>query len=407
MRKLRGTPSSDDELGTLKVTFALLALWAIADAAFVFGMEIVGDVPGVSFRPPAVWRLQWGSGFSWLAWSTFGVVIFAMLYICHVIAGLTLYPVRLAGTRPSSLPTLMSLLVRASAPQFMISYAWGGRSEQSLKGLALGLAEALPDCWIDVRRLVSGQHVRDEVCAPAEHARVLVVLMNEAYVKSENCCIELLAALTKRTENIHRTVILIEAENEVRGWSPNWEGISASLQKAGKGVCVVRSVEDLLTWLDLHACRHRGSGAKEEQEERAATLAWFAKYYSEVAEAVASAQDQRLPWNFFSKPTDWAFWPRAGKTTTHKMKEMKTFSLFLEPTTYLAAFCAATFCCRRPSRFDTTTGLGGCYIAANAATPFQPHAEQVLPPQHSTPTTNPTLSYLSPTGTRAAGLPPW
>ena len=44
--------------------------------------------------------------------------------------------------------------------------------------LARALAEALPDCWIDVRRLLSGSDIVEETKRPVRHARVLVVLMN-------------------------------------------------------------------------------------------------------------------------------------------------------------------------------------------------------------------------------------
>ena len=358
-RKLCGTSATDDELGVIKTTFSILFVPALIGTVLVIGSLVVDDVPYFSFRPPLIWHLPWGSGFSWLAWSMFGVLSIAGLYLGLIVVMISIFPQKLVGTRPASLPTFMSLLVRASAPQYMISYSWGGERDQSLLMLAHGLAEVLPDCWIDVRRLVPGQRLLDEVRLPAEHARVLIVLMNPAYVKSTNCGHELLAALKKRDPSMHRTIVLIEPPNLVVGYAPSWQRIHELLK--GAGFDVVRSVESkplsadagatsgvgLLEWLDTRACRHDTADAPDDARK---TMAWFGQYEDGIAEATSSAQDMRLPWNFFIS---------ARKGADNKMVTTEFVS---QPIKYLTALL---FQCRSPSALST--GLGGTWLAANAA----------------------------------------
>jgi hypothetical protein len=271
----------------------------------------------------------------------------------------------------------MSLLVRARAPQYMISYSWGGERDQSLLMLAHGLAEVLPDCWIDVRRLVPGQRLLDEVRLPAEHARVLIVLMNPAYVKSTNCGHELLAALKKRDQTMHRTIVLIEPPNLVVGYAPSWQRIHELLKRAGFDV--VRFVESkplsadagamsgvgLLEWLDTRACRHDTAEAPEDARK---TMAWFGQYEDGIAEATSSAQDVRLPWNFFISPARKGAGSEAGSAraitdlVSQPPPSMTTTDLVSQPIKYLTALL---FQWRSPSALST--GLGGTWLAANAA----------------------------------------
>jgi hypothetical protein len=294
----------------------------------------------------------------------------AGFYLGLLVVMISIFPQKLVGTRPASLPTFMSLLVRASAPQYMISYSWGGARDQSLLMLAHGLAEVLPDCWIDVRRLVPGQRLLDEVRLPAEHARVLIVLMNPAYVKSTNCGHELLAALKKRDPAMHRTVVLIEPPNLVVGYAPSWQRIHELLERAGFDI--VRSVESelstdvgtssvgLLEWLDARACRHDTADAPEDARK---TMAWFGQYEDGIAEATSSAQDMRLPWNFFISPA------RKGVgSETASARPMATTDFVSQPIEYLTALF---FHWRLPSALST--GLGGTWIAANAADAPRPY----------------------------------
>jgi hypothetical protein len=379
-RKLRGTSSSDDELSSLKATFSLLSFPAMVGILLMVCAEILGDSPGFSFRPPSSWYLPWGLGFSWLLWCVVGVFSLGAFYIGLVIVMLSIFPQKLIGTRPASLPTFMSLLVRTKAPQFMISYSWGGEREQSLLMLAHGLAEVLPDCWIDVRRLVPGQRLLDEVRLPAAQARVLVVLMNPAYVKSTNCGHELLAALKERDPAVYRTVVLIEPPNLVVGYAPRWQRIHELLEKAGFDV--VRSIESspdgssigLLEWLDNRACRHDTDHKAPEDARK--TMAWFKRYEDGVAEATSSAQDLRLPWNFFIagktkvKLSTQAPPLRTASSAAASAREMTTISFFSRPREYLAAL----FFHRRPAS-AITTGLGGMWLAANAANKPRPHVD--------------------------------
>ena len=342
-------------------------------ALLVVGSKVVGDVPHFSFLPPASWHLPWGSGFLWLAWSAFGIICLAAFYLGLLFVMISIFPQKLVGTRPASLPTFMSLLVRASAPQYMISYSWGGERDQSLLMLAHGLAEVLPDCWIDVRRLVPGQRLLDEVRLPVEHARVLIVLMNPAYVKSTNCGHELLAALKKRDASMHRTIVLIEPPNLVVGYAPSWQRIHELLKRAGFDV--VRSVESkplsadagatsgvgLLEWLDTRACRHDTADAPEDARK---TMAWFGQYEDGIAEATSSAQDMRLPWNFFISPAR-----KGAGSETASARPMTTTDLASRPLEYLTALL---FQWRSPSALST--GLCGTWLPANAAVAPRPYA---------------------------------
>jgi hypothetical protein len=386
MRKLRGTPPSDDELGTLKMTFTLVAFGALPAIVLMMSTELVGGVSGYSLMPSPYW--YGGVGIA----ASCGAALFAV-YFALVVAGLTLWPQTLVGTRPASLPSFMSLLVRTTAPQFMISYSWGGDHEQGLLGLAHGLAEVLPDCWIDVRRLTPGQRLVDEVRNPAMHARVLIILMNRAYVNSINCGHELLAAVMARKRGMHRTVVLIEAPDEVRGYSPRWKEISELLERAGFDV--VRSIDgadgevrshtgsnnmdtynfarspvSLLEYLDRRACRHdfkvRAEGevsADVNEKDARATMAWFATYADGIAAATASAQDLRLPWNFFIKPTG----------NIHHVRQdqglhLKTVNLFSNFSAYMRGLCWL----RRPP-MAVSTGHTGYWIPANASEEPAPH----------------------------------
>ena len=371
-RKLRGTPPTpDDEIGTIKATFILMTLMASAAAVFLCGVVLgSGAELGLSFLPPAEWFSKK------LSWAALGLLYLAYSYIFMISAGLSLWPHKLVGTRPKSLPGFMSLLVRAKAPQFMISYAWGGEASMSLTGLAHGLADVLPDCWLDVRRLIPGQRLLDEVRLPAKQARVLVVLMNSAYVTSTNCGHELIAALLHRDPSTYRTVVLIEAPDDAVGHAPKW-GRIAGLLKDEARFDIVRKIDaernggGLLEWLDRRACRHdsdhanplaTGTAPIEPQEDAATrndaekTMAWYKLYEFGASEAITRAQDILLPWNFYFKPNDTSF------------KGLMTISFFSDPFTYLKAFFHPR------SRLSLTTGVGGMWLPANAAAPPRPHA---------------------------------
>ena len=432
VRKLRGTPPSDDELATLKLTFSIMALFSLPAIVLFANTEIVGGVSGFSLMPGPEW-------YGGISVSVACVVCLMGIYIFSILAGLTLWPQKLVGTRPASLPMFMSMLVRTTAPQYMISYSWGGEIEQGFLGLAHALAEVLSDCWIDVRRLTPGQRLLDEVRMPALHARVLIILMNPAYVNSTNCGHELLAAITGRRSGLHRTVVLIEATDRVVGFAPSWKRISVLLRRAGFEV--VRSiagadnsgplnrqvqgadVDDntaslretqisdtsasfeesvgLLEWLDRRACRHdfkADPANRHDFDERVinekdarTTMAWFATYADGIAEATASAQDLRLPCELIvralpppphppptarlpqhprSRIVTGNFYMKPGRVHRDeaRVQSIQTVSLCKDFTKYLSGLCIN----RRP-RLSVSTGHSGFWVPANLSEGPKPH----------------------------------
>jgi hypothetical protein len=102
-RKLRGTQASDDELATLKLTFSIMALCGVGSVIFAMGQGLVGVSPGFSFLPPRLYFVQ-------LHWWAVGIIWVAAAYVMMLVAGQVIWPQRLVGTRPSMLPTFMSLL---------------------------------------------------------------------------------------------------------------------------------------------------------------------------------------------------------------------------------------------------------------------------------------------------------
>ena len=173
------------------------------------------------------------------------------------------------------------------------------------------------------------------------------------YVRSENCGHELITALCDRANDIgRRTVVLIEEiGNEAVGYAPNWSQIRFFIERLGlKVVSSVDGDDGLIRWLDQYAVHAHPEPENTELAVRS-TLHWFSCYGAGLSDALTLASDDlRVPWNIFQ---------RAGSAGT----------IFDKAT---ASVRLMSLCRGRPAN-SVTSGGGGCWIPANAATPPRPY----------------------------------
>jgi TIR domain len=107
-----------------------------------------------------------------------------------------------------SLPMLLPLLLQPTIPRFMISYSWFG----GFKITARTLARCLPNCWLDTRQLVSGDHIPTETTSVAAHCFCLIVLLTPAYLTSANCAAEICSAIFYRQPH-QMTIVVMQEED--------------------------------------------------------------------------------------------------------------------------------------------------------------------------------------------------
>lgn len=329
-------------------------------------------------------------------------------YLSYIAVMLVAGPI-VVGSRVGSLPTLMPYLLQASAPEFFISYSWG--EEGRMTSLARALGEILPNSWIDVRSLVSGQKVEGETVASAARSRVTVLLITPEYLRSRNCTGELYAAMTKRKHKgrgkYHKTIALIEkrflqgvkpihtpidvdisaskvsststgsiskdADNTIieearsllerKGYTVvqnepdiNWHSIKTIFEESGCNV--VTSVDDLLSTIQNTTIRTTG-------EDTAICMRWWAQYPSGINAATNQNMRLRVPWNL------------SGSTEQVQNKIRKFGQTF-------GAFIFRLFCLRRPYKYtglfawkeqSITTGMGGAWISFDGSSEPKPHVD--------------------------------
>ena len=138
-------------------------------------------------------------------------------------------------------PLIISRLFSAHrAPEFMISYRW----TPTTTAIAENLAGLLPNTWLDRQQLHVGERIIAECIAISCHARMLIILLSDTYLNSNNCCAELCAAVRFRDENLP-TFVLLDHDNV---------SVRAALT-AVNGFVVVSSLPELIRELDRHALR--------------------------------------------------------------------------------------------------------------------------------------------------------
>lgn len=362
-RILMGTTPTKDEFGFLKISLLQhLILFAVPSLlVMVFTGIVFKDTYG--WAPQHVRISEYFDTYNAAQglYVVYGVYMPGILIalFCLLMLGPTL-----VGTRKGSLPTLITHLFHPSAPEYMISYNWAGGPVQ----LARSLGEILPNAWLDVRNLVGGQVVSNEIYSNAANARVLIVLLSPQYLRSRNCAIELFAVVSRRqhkgSHRCHQTIVLIEQdyldETDSSITGINWKAISSILTEIG--CTVVPSVDDLLMHLQSHACRSL------TQEDTFICLQWWTTYgkstsYGSANGAQSTKIDFRVPWNIFG-------------TAAYQGK--RRFS---------AAICSRWFraCFRRRTFKQTgylsweensiTTGIHGAWIPYDASKEPQQHAD--------------------------------
>lgn len=291
-----------------------------------------------------------------LVWLIEAVFVEGMLgSVCFVILlWLQRRNLLLIGSREGVLPSLLLHLFQAHASQHMLSYSWGAPGHVAL---ARGLAAVLPDCWIDVKNLVSGQQIRVETMRCAQHARVLVILLSYQYTTSLSCANELYAAVLHRRmvgdSACHKTIVLMdkqllaERNTETQHATIDWVKVEDLLRKAGCDI--VRSVDELIVALD-----ERGVRARTEQD-RQQTLSWWLRYGASAASP--DQKHSRVAWNLLDYSKRRARRVQVG---------------------FISRFWYA--CCRRRPAASVSTGVEGAWLPYDASLPPQPHID-VTPKQ--------------------------
>jgi len=166
---------------------------------------------------------------------------------------------KVVGLEQGPLPSLMPLILEASEPQFMISYAWGSRYLH----IARQLSAVLPQCWIDTNRLAPGDSIPVETVTGARQARVMVIFVTCEYIRSANCLPEICTAIRyRRWPQI--TIALVD-DGACNCKAPG--GCPFVRERQGDRVCellrrsdpcsvvTVRNVPQLLRYLDEHVLR--------------------------------------------------------------------------------------------------------------------------------------------------------
>ena len=180
---------------------------------------------------------------------------------------------RLESTE-GSLPTLLPVLLDPTVPRFMVSYSWVGGFQTT----ARTLARALPECWLDTRQLLSGDHIPTETTTIAAHTSCLILFLTPSYLLSPNCCAEIVAALLFRTSKLHVTVAVMDSTSNTSSSVGGGGGaigredeakIRSLLNRAG--VVVLNSTLALICFLDLHVLHGNPIELKR-------TVAWWRKH---------------------------------------------------------------------------------------------------------------------------------
>ena len=379
-RVLIGTLPTSDEFGFLKRT-VLQHLFICGLISFLL-MIFTGIVfPGIYGFSPQHIHITQSFDMYVLADVVYGIygtlipIVLVSLFIL-LVTGPTLL-----GSRTGSLPSLMPHLLQATAPEFMISYAWTGGMSQ----LARALGESLPGCWLDVRSLGGGQLVSKETFAAAATARVTILLLTPQYLRSRNCAGEFLAVISRRQHKgphrCHKTVVLIENEllqgpdgigavdpkvQEYReilersGYAVtpsnpeiNWKDVAAILREIG--CVVVHTVDDLLSHLQSHGCR------ATTHEDRTLCLHWWTKYGTSAA--TGKTADLRVPWNILGSKAQYG----KRRLVPGICERWRRACLRRRPYKHTNLL--------RWEENSVTTGIHGAWIRYDAATKPQPHAD--------------------------------
>lgn len=149
-------------------------------------------------------------------------------------------------------PTVLPLVVKPRVPFAMVSYQWNSMAEFSRS-----LAAALPQGWVDVQMLSAGTNLTRATSYVAANCFYLVIVASGEYMKSQNCMVELIAALSQRrddqyvsvldvgtaprwflkflNENLpNATIHWVESENSVRSLTPVGAGVQRTPMLRGR-----------------------------------------------------------------------------------------------------------------------------------------------------------------------------
>lgn len=186
--------------------------------------------------------------------------------------------------RRGGLSYVLPLLLDQYAPLAMVSYCWN--PEYSAE-IARSLATALPNCWVDIQMLSSGNNVPQTTASVAATSHLMVIFLSRQYLESQNCCIELVNAVKCRQWD-QVTVVYLPP------------GIDHALPKAiidhfnNFGIKVFDKPRVLLEYLSEHVYYCEG------KQDKSRILSWFRRYSSPKKHF---AFDIRLPFNRPTKKT--------------------------------------------------------------------------------------------------------
>lgn len=105
-----------------------------------------------------------------------------------------------------------SILSCPKAAQYMVSYRWGNDVGALL---ARTLALHLPDTWLDMKYLRSGDYVSEQTFISALRAQTLVLIIDNIYFSRHSCMSELASVVFRVKEKGFRTLAYIQQFNFV------------------------------------------------------------------------------------------------------------------------------------------------------------------------------------------------
>lgn len=250
---------------------------------------------------------------------TFGLCLFLFLSIFPCVAlGMATCSLAISRTCLSAITRfhqkknadpqiILSRLLVAFAPQFMISYRWGGLDERESTNAPIAprcskrhvtppkhdafvkfLADLLPDVWIDKEQIGVGDRLSDILPAMVANAQYAILILEPGYFTRPNCVREFIAALRWRDELTRPTVALLRPRDWVTVGPKDlsMEDVTHALSQFG--VEIVDSETNLLKWIDKHCFN-----ADHDKQER--LFAWWARYGSPLPTSKTFLGNPNLP----------------------------------------------------------------------------------------------------------------
>ncbi|EGD80011.1 hypothetical protein PTSG_10286 [Salpingoeca rosetta] len=85
---------------------------------------------------------------------------------------------------------MRSLTAGLSSGTFAVSYSWGHWTKTVARNAFKCFANGV--CWIDIRNILPGHRIQDTCAEAMANADAAIVFLSDQYLRSQNCCIELL-----------------------------------------------------------------------------------------------------------------------------------------------------------------------------------------------------------------------